>query len=193
MYQPEVIACIDVGYENESALAACVVISDWQAAESAAEYVERIDQIQDYEPGEFYRRELPCIQAVLNRLPQPPTCVVIDGYVWLDEHQRPGLGAYLHDLLHNEVPVIGVAKSAFRGSHHAATVRRGESERALFVTSMGISITDAVANIKSMHGPFRIPTILKRVDQLSRGAECKTTGSWPCALKLQHLYENLSG
>jgi len=37
--------------------------------------------------------------------------LVIDGYVHLDPHGRPGLGAHAHAEI--AVPVIGVAKTAF--------------------------------------------------------------------------------
>ena len=108
------IACLDVGYEAAAARAACVVIGNWAAAKPLTELVTEIHDVQDYEPGQFYRRELPCIQAVLEELPRTPSCIVVDGYVWLDSSQRPGLGAHLYDALEQQVPVIGVAKSSFR-------------------------------------------------------------------------------
>ncbi|EGF24926.1 hypothetical protein [Rhodopirellula baltica] len=60
------IACIDVGYtESESkpttAIAACVIISDWRDTASSSEHVVHLTDVQAYQPGEFYRRELPCI------------------------------------------------------------------------------------------------------------------------------------
>ena len=39
--------------------------------------------------------------------------MIIDGYVWLDAHHRPGLGAILHEALTRRVPVVGVAKTMF--------------------------------------------------------------------------------
>ncbi|MCM2371915.1 endonuclease V [Aporhodopirellula aestuarii] len=170
------IACIDVGYtESESkpttAIAACVVINDWRDSHSASEYTLRIRNVRDYEPGQFYRRELPCIEAVLTKLPQLPRCIVVDGYVWLDDEDHPGLGAYLYRFLNECIPVIGVAKNPFKHSTHATHLRRGGSARPLYITAVGIPIAQAVHNIAAMHGPHRFPSILRRVDRLSRGEQ----------------------
>ncbi|WP_419580190.1 endonuclease V [Stieleria magnilauensis] len=163
-----VIASLDVGYTDTVARAACVVINNWRASRPAAEHVAKIHEVKDYQPGEFYRRELPCIQAVLGKLNQPPTCIVVDGYVWLDANHRPGLGAHLYETLDREVPVIGVAKNPFKDTDHATELRRGKSDRPLYITAVGVPIAQAVVNIGAMHGPHRLPTILKRADQLSR-------------------------
>ena len=167
------IACIDVGYtESESkpttAIAACVIINDWRDTAPASEHVVRVDEVQDYQPGEFYRRELPCIHAVLLELSSPPSYIVVDGYVWLNDENQPGLGAYLYRSLGNEIPVVGVAKNPIKRSEFATELRRGSSVRPLYITSVGIPIAQAVINIAAMHGPHRFPTILKRVDQMSR-------------------------
>ncbi len=162
------IACIDVGYDEDSAKAACVCIENWRDKVSHSETVVCIKNIEDYQPGNFYLRELPCVMAVLQRLTVSLSCIVIDGYVWLDSNNQPGLGARLYEALSGRVPVIGVAKSAFRGSEHAVPLCRGKSKRPLFITSVGIANAQAVINIASMHGANRIPTILARVDSLSR-------------------------
>lgn len=60
---------------------------------------------------------------------------MVDGYVDLDPGGRPGLGARLHAGLGGGVPVIGVAKTAFRTATHAAQVIRGHSARPLYVTA----------------------------------------------------------
>ena len=124
--------------------------------------------MKDYQPGEFYRRELPCIQAVLEKLKQPPTCIVVDGYVWLDGNHRPGLGGHLYKALDHEVPVIGVAKNPFKDTDHAKELRRGKSNRPLYITAVGVPIAQAVDSIGTMHGPHRLPTILRLADHLSR-------------------------
>ena len=165
------IACIDVGYDEDSATAACVYIANWREEVPHTETVVCVKNIEDYQPGNFYLRELPCVMAVLERLSVSLSCIVIDGYVWLDSNEQPGLGARLYKALSGSVPVIGVAKSAFRGSEHAVALRRGKSKRPLFITSVGIASAQAVINIGAMHGGNRIPTILARVDKLSRRRE----------------------
>jgi deoxyribonuclease V len=92
--------------------------------------------------------------------------IVIDGYVWLNE-QAPGLGAHVYESFGGQVAVIGVAKSAFR-SESAIAVERGQSRQPLFVTAAGIAPSRAAELVRSMHGVYRIPTLLRRVDQLAR-------------------------
>lgn len=138
----------------------------------AFEQVARISPVAEYEPGAFYRRELPCLLAVLARLPFTPSLVIVDGYVWLGA-QRPGLGQYLYETfpVESRIPVIGVAKTSFHGNDLAVPVLRGQSKKPLFVTASGISSDDAVAAVRKLHGAFRVPTLLHRVDALCRTAE----------------------
>lgn len=91
-----------------------------------------------YRPGEFYLRQQPALRAVMNVLGhrQRLTLIVVDAYVDLDPDGRPGLGAHVHAEF--GVPVIGVAKSAFKTATHAIPVLRGGSARPLFVTSAGL-------------------------------------------------------
>jgi deoxyribonuclease V len=94
--------------------------------------------------------------------------VIIDGYVWLDAESRCGLGGHLYEALQQRIPIIGVAKTAYRGAAFAISVLRGESHSPLYVTAAGLSADLAAAGVRNMHGPYRLPTLLKRVDQLAR-------------------------
>jgi len=164
------IACLDVHYRGATAAAACVLFENWTDAEPAQVIVERMEPPAQYEPGKFYKRELPCLLKVLERAKEPLAAVIVDGYVWLGGPEKPGLGAYLHKALGGAVPVIGVAKSRFRGAGSAETIFRGGSRRPLYVSAVGIDPLAAAERIRSMHGPFRIPTLLNRADRLSRRA-----------------------
>jgi deoxyribonuclease V len=161
------LACVDVDYRAGEAIAACVLFRLWGDGASADEKVERVTKVEPYEPGQFYRRELPCLLAVLGRVREPVEVVVVDGYVWLRDGQAPGLGARLYEALGRSVPVIGVAKSRFL-SAPAAAVTRGDSQRPLYVTAAGMDVAVAARHIQGMHGPFRVPTLLRRVDRLCR-------------------------
>ncbi len=163
------IACIDVGYGDAHAIAAAVTIGDWADATPLATYSIPISKVEEYVPGEFYKRELPCIQAVLAQLPSPPDILVIDGYVWLDDQGKQGLGARLYDALDAQIPVIGVAKTSFATATSAIELHRGGSSRPLYVTAIGLEVEDAVKAVCRMHGAHRIPTMLTLVDRLSRG------------------------
>jgi deoxyribonuclease V len=162
------LACVDVGYNDSAAQAACVTFEGWEDANPSGEYTLDIDQVEPYVPGQFYRRELPCLFAVLGQLPERPAVIVVDGYVWLDDTDRKGLGHHLYDALQQSVPVIGVAKTQFAGATQAVEIYRGSSARPLFVTAVGIEPDAAAEHIRRMHGNSRIPTLLKRVDTLSR-------------------------
>jgi deoxyribonuclease V len=160
------LVCVDVDYRDRGAVAACVGFRGWADEAPAAEVVRHLTEVAEYVPGEFYRRELPCLLSVLEAAPEPPELVVVDGYVWLGD--RPGLGARLYEALGRRVPVVGVAKTRFQSATAAREVVRGDSRRPLYVTAAGLDVAAAAEHVRSMHGPFRIPTLLKRVDQLCR-------------------------
>jgi deoxyribonuclease V len=161
------LACVDVDYRSSGAVAACVLFRAWSDADSAAEHVKEIAQVEPYQPGQFYRRELPCLLSVLAVVGEPLETIVIDGYVWLGD-EKPGLGAYLYEALDRRIPVVGVAKTRFAGAA-AESVQRGESRRPLYVSAAGLDPRTAVRYIQAMHGAYRLPTLLRRVDQLCRG------------------------
>lgn len=160
------IVCVDVDYRTDGAVAACVAFEHWTDARPSSELVAHIDQARPYAPGEFYKRELPCLLAVLEKAPAA-NIVVIDGYVWLAK-DRPGLGKKLSDAMNRSAAVVGVAKTAFRGNDAAIPVLRGTSSRPLFVTAEGMAAEEAASAVRSMFGPHRIPTLLSRVDRLCR-------------------------
>jgi len=166
------LACLDVDYRTEVTVAACVLFHAWADAPEAAHRVEYGPPAEPYEPGQFYRRELPHLLKVLASVQEPLEALVIDGYVWLGE-ERPGLGAHLYEALGRRLPVIGVAKTAFQSSHLAVPVLRGQSRRPLFVTAVGMDSGTAAQCIQRMHGDSRIPTLLKRVDRLCREASVR--------------------
>jgi deoxyribonuclease V len=169
------LVCIDVDYRDGQdgrtiGLAAAVVFSDWTSPTAAAEHVVQIAEVADYEPGQFYKRELPCVLAVLERVEFGIHGIIIDGYVVLDEHGTPGLGGHLWEALGRRIPVIGVAKNPFSRPNPSIEVLRGDSSRPLYVTALGVAAETAAADVRRMHGRFRLPTVLKRADRLCRDA-----------------------
>lgn len=160
------IACFDVDYKGDKAHIGGVLIRQWTDAVPFREYVKVIDDIADYVPGQFYKRELPCIIQLLDEITEPIDLIIVDGYVWLTDEKK-GLGAYLYEALNQKTPVIGVAKNWFK-DNTAIQVLRGESKKPLFVTAAGFDVKVAAKKIEQMDGEFRNPTILKHVDQLCR-------------------------
>ncbi len=173
------LACVDVDYRNTGAQAAAAWFRGWHAAAAEREATRWFDEVEPYVPGEFFRRELPCLLGVLERGPAPEI-VVVDGYVWLGAGV-PGMGAHLHAALGGGTTVVGVAKTRFAGANEAVEVRRGGSQAPLFVTAAGMSAAAAAAGVAAMLGPYRMPTLLKRVDTLARGATAGAEKSgFPC-------------
>lgn len=162
------IIAFDVYYLNDDATTACVCFDDWADAVSTQDFVEITHNVAPYESGKFYKRELPCIVSLLKKHNLRLGIIVVDGYVWLDENQI-GLGGHLYNDLGGNVPVIGVAKTKFKTHSKIKEVYRGNSQTPLFVSAIGIDLDEAAQNIENMHGQFRLPTLLKRADQLCRG------------------------
>lgn len=168
------LACIDVQYEEDgdpataSAKAAIVAFDAWRSNAPREQHVLTINGVAPYESGAFYKRELPCILAALGALSMDPEIVIVDGYVWLGQ-DKPGLGARLFEATRGSRvrSVVGVAKTHFVGTN-AVEVLRGASKRPLWVSEIGEPV-DAVKRVQEMHGAFRLPTMLRLVDQLCRG------------------------
>ncbi len=158
--------CVDVAYEANTAHVAGLVFQSWQDSDENEACVFSMPIPGKYVPGEFYRRELPCILALLDRIQADIDVVVVDGYVWLAG--GPGLGGHLFDALDQNVEILGVAKNPFRNAVDFTEIYRGTSKQPLYISSAGIAIEDAAEAIREMHGKFRIPTLLKRVDRLCR-------------------------
>jgi deoxyribonuclease V len=166
------MAALDVDYEEDVAYAAAVVFRDWADSDVLEEKVVAVAGVDPYQPGQFFRRELPCLLAVLRQL-RPRDVLLIDGYVWLDSLGAPGLGASLFQALEANVAVVGVAKTKFRGAEQALQIKRGRSSRPLFVTSAGmekegrsgVCVGHARSVSNSEHAPARPPVV----------GECKGT------------------
>ena len=164
------LVAVDVAYSQETACAAAVCFLDWSDEKTVAEESVLLDIPESYIPGQFYLRELPCIEKVIGLLSQTPEVVLIDGYVWLGRASRPGLGARLYESLGQTAAVVGVAKNPLQSSTHVERVFRGQSQKPLYVTSAGMDPREAAENVLLMAGEHRIPLLLKQVDQLARGA-----------------------
>ena len=164
------LVCLDVHYTNETAAAAAIEFNHWGSESSVRQHLAYRENFGDYVPGEFYKRELPLLVAVLSEVKHKPEVVIIDGYCQLSAHGVPGLGAYLYERLGFSAVVVGVAKNRFKDSKHAAEVLRGDSRKPLFVTAIGLPNEEAASLVRRMHGKFRLPTMLKRVDSLARAS-----------------------
>lgn len=154
---------VDVAYHEVHAVAAGIGFQAW--TDEVASFAKAVTSPleADYEPGAFYKRELPPIRALLRRVPFRPALIVIDAYVDLGP-DRPGLGRRLHE--ETAIPVIGVAKTPFPGAP-AVEILRGSSARPLFVTAAGVDTAEAAELVRGMHGPSRLPTLIGAADRLA--------------------------
>jgi deoxyribonuclease V len=159
-------AAVDVHYPAAGgARAALVLADDATFAGIVAERTRWLPEVAPYEPGRFFARELPAVHAVLAGSGELGL-VIVDGYVDLDPHGRPGLGAHLHAQL--RIPVVGVAKTVFRTATHAVAVHRGTARRPLYVTAAGVAVDEAAVLVRRMAGAYRLPDALRRVNALAR-------------------------
>lgn len=162
---------MDAAYSETAAGVACGLLAAWDAAAPVRMLTRRQGAAAAYEPGAFYKRELPLLVALIEQVETPLETILIDGYVWLDADRRPGLGARLHEALGGRVPIVGVAKTSFGdAASWSVPVTRGISRRPLFVSAVGVSAEHAAERVRAMHGRHRIPTLLQLADRAAREA-----------------------
>ena len=108
-------------------------------------------------------------RSFLYNIPDNPNHVALDKPVTaiiIGAGNRGGVYGGYAAKFKEQIKIIGVAKTQFRNAHSIQVSRYGCSP--LFITAAGISELDAANAIQTMSGPFRIPTLIKRADTLSR-------------------------
>jgi deoxyribonuclease V len=163
------LLAIDVHYKENYAKAVGAIFN-WEDATPQHIIIEKITNVEEYIPGQFYKRELPCIMALVAKVDLVELeAIIIDGHIYIDHLKNYGLGAHLWEALHQKIPIIGIAKKAFHTNKETViTITRGTSKQALYISSIGVAAIDLVSKIKNMHGDFRIPTVLKYIDTLTK-------------------------
>jgi len=164
------IYAFDTFYYEDFAKTVCIAFEDWNSETESFIYSENTEISADYESGAFYKRELPCILSLLKKIDlKEGDLIIVDGYVTLDNSGQIGLGGYLYESLNKKYPVIGIAKNGFASEDNLRkTIFRGESKTPLFLTAGGIDTDDIKIKVENMYGAYRIPTLLKKLDQLTR-------------------------
>lgn len=162
---------LDVGYPTDNtAKAVAIAFAQWQDTTPAAIYTATLADVAPYVPGAFYERELPCLLAVLAHVDLAAIhTLIVDGYVTLDDEGKAGLGHHLYTALNAAIPVIGVAKRPFHANRiNVYPVVRGGSQQPLYITAIGTDAADAARHIQAMAGEYRLPTLLKTLDALTK-------------------------
>ncbi len=159
------ILALDVHYK--ASYAKCIgIIFNWKDEKPEKVITAKVTDVEAYEPGQFYKRELPCLLKIIEQVDMNTIeVIVVDGHVYTNPPSF-GLGGHLYEVLDRQVPIIGVAKSGFK--HNKNTVVelfRGDSQKPLHISAIGTDLDQAVEHIRYMHGPFRMPTLLTILDQ----------------------------
>lgn len=166
------ILAFDTYYTENRAKTVCVTFADWSDDSISDFFSEIKENVEEYQPGEFYRRELPCILSLLQKMnlnQNDIECIIVDGYVFLDDNNRLGLGGHLYKALGEKIPIVGVAKTNFASIvENKRSLLRGKSSNPLFVTAVGLDLDVATRNIERMSGAYRFPALLKELDRLTR-------------------------
>lgn len=167
------IYAFDTYYFDEFAKTVCIAFENWDSDKEYEIFTEKTVIASDYESGAFYKRELPCILSLLKRITlKTDDIIIVDGYVTLDNDGKIGLGGYLYRQLEGAVPVVGIAKNDFNAADdQRRSVCRGDSKTPLFVTAKGIDVDEVKRRVETMAGNFRIPKLLKKLDQLTRNPD----------------------
>lgn len=160
------IIAFDTYYYDNKAKTVGVCFNKWDDDKPIEIYSEIIEGVAEYEPGLFYKRELPCILSLLKKISLDKIdLIIVDSYVILDDNGKLGLGGHLYEKLNKQIPIIGVAKSGFDSNKlNAKALLRGESKKPLYISAIGIELSLAFEYIKSMHGNYRMPTLLQIMD-----------------------------
>ena len=160
------ILAFDTYYFDNKAKTVCVSFDNWTDGTPKNIDSEIIEGVPEYESGAFYKRELPCILSLLKQFNLDDIeYIIVDGYVILDNEGKLGLGGYLFEALNEKIPIIGVAKSKFSlNTLNAKQLLRGSSKNPLHISAKGIDLDKATELIQSMHGNYRMPTLLQILD-----------------------------
>ena len=174
------ILALDSYYKDDICNTSLVVFENKDSSEPIYTDTVYTKVTSEYIPGEFYKRELPGIKKILKKIikEQPELwsqihAVIVDSYITLKvgDKEWDGLGAYVNKFLnkigHHKI-IYGVAKSKFGNCDEiSGRVYRGKSKNPLYVQTTGAPAVIGYT-ILEMHGNYRIPTMLKEVDRLSR-------------------------
>jgi deoxyribonuclease V len=164
-------AAVDVHYARDLAVAACIGFHAWEDVQPVAIYKATLSLPAEYRPGRFYLRELAPLMAVLKKTEEIYDTIIIDGFVHLKPAAGKGMGTYLYEALSGSTTIIGVAKNPLKVADRCIPITRGHSKRPLYISAIGCSLELAANFIQRMHGPHRIPTLLRLVDQAARGRQ----------------------
>lgn len=91
---------IDAYYFENKAKIVGILFLDWEDEQPIQVVSMCKENIATYESGAFYKRELPCIIDLVDKINLVEiTCIILDSFVYLDDDKKMGLGGYLYEYL----------------------------------------------------------------------------------------------
>ncbi|TDD44622.1 deoxyribonuclease V [Kribbella antibiotica] len=183
---PRFVAGLDVQYDGDR-LAAAVVVLEWATLAEVDRAVVPGTTKFPYVPGLFAFREVPALLDALEQLTSTPDLLVCDGQ-GVAHPRRFGLASHVGVL--TGIPAIGVAKTAFVGTHAdpasargstaelvldgevvGAVVRTQDGVKPLYV-SVGhrVSLPTAISHTLHLSPRYRLPETTRAADRLCRDA-----------------------
>ncbi|WP_204344529.1 endonuclease V [Psychroserpens algicola] len=161
---------LDVHYKTNYAKSVGITFLSANDQTPQDTYIEIVGDVAAYQPGEFYKRELPCLLKVISKVDlNTITTIIVDGHVYVDNDGQFGLGGYLYEALDKKIPIIGVAKRRFHTNKETVkNVFRGRSNNPLHISAIGMNLDQAAQFILAMHGNHRHPTLLKTLDGITK-------------------------
>ena len=163
------ILAININFQENQDTVAGVLFTRWNSGRAESVLSVKVENTESFIGGEIFGRELKVVNALLSQCKSKLDYIVLDGLVFSDGHSEAGLGKYIYDQLEEKVVVIGVSNKLVKGLPEECGLCRGDSGTPLYVTAVSVGLSQAKELITSMHGKFRMPTLLKLAEKKSRG------------------------
>ena len=119
----ELLAGVDVGFENEDTVRAAIVVLRREDLAPVDYSLARLPVSMPYVPGLLSFRECPVILKALEQLHTRPDLLLCDGQ-GIAHPRRLGIASHIGLL--TGMPSIGVAKSILTGRHGPVPERKGQ-------------------------------------------------------------------
>ena len=79
-------------YYKETKAQVVGVLFNWEDENPKNILVETVERVEEYIPGEFYKRELPCLLKIVEKVNLSDLeAIIVDGHVYV-ENEKYGLG-----------------------------------------------------------------------------------------------------
>ena len=162
---------VGVHHLDDGDMAAAVAFDEWDAFEASRTFTSRVALVDKPARGKPDLCGLQCLLQLLQEHALEPDIIVMDGPVYLDAAETPGLGRALFDALGGRAAIIGASTKAMPGMPAQFELFREEEARPLIVTCVGIDLGAAKVRVRAMHGKRRLPTLLKLVARIARSGQ----------------------